>query len=159
MESKPRNGDLLIGVAFALFGVFVVFESLRMPYWERETFMMSPGIVPLCSGAVLLLLGVIYGGKALFAGAWKGWGGWLKGLGSDTEIHRLLILTGIVSFYSIGLVGRVNFFLATLLFHALVFAYLRIGGWVKWTSYSVGATLLVAVLLPKLFDMPLPEIE
>lgn len=121
--------------------------------------MMSPGIVPLISGAVLALLGLIYGGKAMYAGAWRGWHAWGKGLSSDPEMHRLVILVGIVALYAVGLVGRVNFLLATFLFHALVFAYLRIGGWVKWGGYSVGATLLVAVLLPKLFDMPLPEVE
>lgn len=159
MDSEPRNGDFLIGAAFVLFGGFVVFESLRMPYWEKDTFMMSPGIVPLISGAVLALLGLIYGGKAMYAGAWRGWHAWGKGLSSDPEMHRLVILVGIVALYAVGLVGRVNFLLATFLFHALVFAYLRIGGWVKWGGYSVGATLLVAVLLPKLFDMPLPEVE
>ncbi|MBT5707527.1 MAG: hypothetical protein HOI66_14515 [Verrucomicrobia bacterium] len=73
MDSEPRNGDFLIGAAFVVFGGFVVFESLRMPYWEKDTFMMSPGIVPLFSGGVLALLGLIYGGKAVCAGAWRGW--------------------------------------------------------------------------------------
>ena len=158
MEDR-QSGDLLLGVAFVLFGAVVGVEALRMPYWERETFFLAPGFVPLLTGVALSLLGVVYGIRAGLAGAWQNWAGWFRDLRTNPENKRLMVLLAIVLVYTVGLVGRMGFFWATLVFHGTIFGYLRIGGWLKWLGVSIGATLFVAVLLPRLFEMPLPEIE
>lgn len=157
--SDAKNGDLLVALGFVLGGGFVVFESLRMPYWEQDTYLMSPGIVPLLAGSVLCLLGLVYGGQSVGSGALRGWPRWVRDLASNEETHRLVVLLSLVLIYGIGLIGRVPFFVATLVFHAGIFGYLRVGGWLKWGVCTAGATVFVAVLLPRLFDMPLPEVE
>lgn len=136
-----------------------MFESLRMPYWEQETYLMSPGIVPFLAGTVLCVLGLIYGVQSVWGGALRGWRGWWGNVFSNEENHRLVVLLTLVLIYGVGLIGRVPFFVATLVFHAGVFGYLRVGGWLKWSVCTAGATLFVAVLLPRLFDMPLPGTE
>ncbi len=156
---RGGNGDLLLGLAVVAFGGFVVFEAARMPYWEPDMYMMSPGIVPALVGGVLVLMGLVYTLQAILAGGWKGWTVWWQGIVADPENRRLGVLVALMLVYTVGLVGRVPFFVATLFFHGALFGYLRIGAWWKWGTYTLGATLVVAVGLPKLFEMPLPGAE
>jgi hypothetical protein len=61
-----------------------------------------------------------------------------------------------MTLYIFGLIGYVPFIVATLIYHALIFFYLKIGGPVKIVIYTLIATTLVAVFLPRVFDMPVP---
>ena len=107
-KSTGGNGDLLLGLAVVAFGGFVVFEASRMPYWEKDMFMMSPGIVPALVGSILFLMGLVYSGQALLAGGWKGWSGWMAGLVSDPEFRRLGVLVSLLLIYTVGLVGQIG---------------------------------------------------
>ena len=61
-----------------------------------------------------------------------------------------------MGFYVLGLLGRVHFFIATLIYFGAIFTYLKIGSRGKIAFYSLLATFLSAFLLPRLFEMPLP---
>ncbi|MEJ2169331.1 MAG: tripartite tricarboxylate transporter TctB family protein, partial [Desulfobacterales bacterium] len=149
-------GELMLGLFVSLFSLFVIEESLRMPQRGHLGIMMSPGVVPLFTGIMLLLLSIVINVRALRGGGLHYVGSLLRSIRSQEEIRRFLWILGFMTLYIVGLIGHVPFIAATLIYHILIFIYLRIGGPVKIVIYTLIATGLVAVFLPRVFDMPVP---
>jgi hypothetical protein len=80
----------------------------------------------------------------------------LHAVRKEEEIRRFLWILGFMTLYIVVLIGYLPFIVATLIYHALIFFYLKIGGPVKIIIYTLIATALVAVFLPGVFDMPVP---
>jgi len=151
-----RAGELLLGLFVTFFSLFVIEESLRMPQRGHLGILMSPGVVPLFTGIVLFALSLVINVRALRGGGLHYVNSLLRSLRNDEEIRRFLWILGFMALYIVGLIGRVPFIAATLIYHALIFFYLRIGGPLKIIVYTLIATALVAVFLPRVFDMPVP---
>lgn len=153
---KDMAGELMLGLFVSFFSLFVILESLRMPQRGHLGIMMSPGFVPLFTGIVLFLLSLVINVRALRGGGLQYVGLLLQGIRREEEIRRFLWILGFVTLYIVGLIGYVPFIVATLIYHALIFFYLKIGGPVKIVIYTLIATSLVAVFLPRVFNMPVP---
>ena len=151
-----RAGELLLGTFVSLFALFVIVESLRMPQKGHLGIIMSPGFVPLFTGIVLLFLSMIINVKALRGGGLNYVVALCKSARDEEEIRRFLWILGFMALYIVGLIGYLPFTVATLIYHLLIFYYLRIGGPLKIAVYTLIATGLVAVFLPRIFDMPVP---
>jgi hypothetical protein len=149
-------GELLLGLFVSLFSLFVIVESLRMPQRGHLGIMMSPGFVPLFTGIVLFLLSIVINIRALRGGGHQYVGSLLRSIPNEEEVRRFLWILGFMTLYVVGLIGYMPFIAATLIYHALIFFYLKIGGPVKIVIYTLIATVLVAVFLPRIFEMPLP---
>ena len=149
-------GELMLGLFVSFFSLFVILESLRMPQRGHLGIMMSPGFVPLFTGIVLFLLSLVINVRALRGGGLQYVGSLLQSIRREEEIRRFLWILGFVTLYIVGLIGYVPFIVATLIYHALIFFYLKIGGPVKIVIYTLIATALVAVFLPRVFNMPVP---
>ncbi len=149
-------GELMLGLFVSLFSLFVIVESLRMPQRGHLGIMMSPGFVPLFTGLVLFLLSMVINVRALRGGAHQYIGSLLRSIRNEEEIRRFLWILGFMTLYIVGLIGYMPFIAATLIYHVLIFFYLKIGGPVKIVIYTLIATVLVAVFLPRVFDMPVP---
>ncbi len=155
-STLQRNGEFLLGFLLMAFSAFVIVESLRMPYWEKDLFLMGPGFVPLLSGAALFFTSLAVTISAGTNGGWKDWKAWSNAQFRNEENVRLLVILALLSVFIFGLIGRVRFVVAVAVFHALIFTYLRVGGVSKIVICTIGATLLVGVALPKFFEMELP---
>jgi hypothetical protein len=153
---RDKAGELLLGSFVTIFSLFVIVESLRMPQRGHLGILMNPGFVPLFTGIVLLLLSMVINIRALRSGGLQYVGSLVKSIRSEEEIRRFLWILGFITLYVVGLIGYVPFIAATLIYHALIFIYLKIGGPVKIVIYTLIATALVAVFLPSVFDMPVP---
>ena len=151
-----RAGEFLLGTCVSLFALFVIVESLRMPQKGHLGIIMSPGFVPLFTGIVLLFLSMIINVKALRGGGLKYVVALCKTTREEEEVRRFLWILGFMVLYIVGLIGYLPFAVATLIYHALIFFYLRIGGPLKIVFYTLIATGLVALFLPRIFDMPVP---
>lgn len=149
-------GELLLGLLVSAFSIFVIVESIRMPLRGHLGILMSPGFVPLLTGLGLLILSLIIDVGAIRKGAIGRIGDLLSDIAGDEENRRFLVILGLMAGYTIGLIGRMPFWAATAIFHFLIFSYLKIGGWPKIIFFTALATVLVALLLPGLFEMPLP---
>ena len=149
-------GELMLGLFVSFFSLFVILESLRMPQRGHLGIMMSPGFVPLFTGIVLFLLSLVINVRALRGGGLQYVGSLLQSIRREEEIRRFLWILGFMILYIVGLIGYVPFIAATLIYHALIFFYLKIGGPVKIVIYTLIATALVAVFLPRVFNMPVP---
>lgn len=156
LEGIDRAGELLLGLCVSLFAIFVIVESLRMPKKGHLGIMMSPGFVPLFTGVALLFLSLFINVRAMRAGGLKYIGALCKSIRDEEELRRFLWILGFMVLYIVGLIGHMPFLAATLIYHALIFSYLRIGGPLKIVIYTLIATGLVALFLPNVFDMPVP---
>jgi hypothetical protein len=112
----PR-ADFLTGLAFALLGLAVVWASLEMPRFADRNIdpYTVPGLVPGVLGAIILALGTALLVRAARAGGWR-----LAGLRPEggPGTRRLVLALVLCLGYAAGLVGRMPFWLATLLFVA-----------------------------------------
>jgi len=151
-----RAGELMLGLGVSFFALFVIVESLRMPQRGHLGIMMSPGFVPLFTGIVLLFLSLVINVRALRGGGLKHIGALYQSIRNDEELGRFMWILGFMVLYIVGLIGYVPFLVATLIYHALIFFYLKIGGPLKIVIYTLIATGLVALFLPRVFDMPVP---
>jgi len=149
-------GDLVLSILITLFAVFVIVESLRMPHRGHLGLLVTPGFSPFFTGVALLLLSLILDVRAMRRKGHIHLASWLKEAVSEEENRRFLVLLAATSLYAVILLGRVPFVAATLVFHALIFSYLKIGKPIKIIAYALLATGLVSLLLPKLFEMPVP---
>jgi hypothetical protein len=156
IPGMDRAGELLLGLCVSIFAIFVIVESLRMPQKGHLGIVMSPGFVPLFTGVVLLFLSMIINVRALRGGGLKYVGALYRSVRTDEEMRRFLWILGFMVLYIVGLIGYLPFIVATLIYHALIFYYLRIGGPLKTVIYTLLATGLVAFFLPRVFDMPVP---
>ena len=151
-----RAGELLLGTCVSLFALFVIVESLRMPQRGHLGIIMSPGFVPLFTGLVLLFLSMIINVRALRGGGLKYVAALFRTTRDEEEIRRFLWILGFMVLYIVGLIGHLPFAVATLIYHLLIFYYLKIGGPLKIAVYTLIATGLVALFLPRIFSMPVP---
>ena len=149
-------GELMLGLFVSFFSLFVIVESIRMPQRGHLGILMSPGFVPLFTGMVLFLLSIVINLRALRGGGLQYVGSLLRSIRNEEEIRRFLWILGFMTLYIVGLIGHMPFIAATLIYHVLIFFYLKIGGPVKIVIYTLIATVLVAVFLPRVFDMPVP---
>lgn len=155
-SDKGSSGELLLGLAMTAFSIFVIVEAVRMPQRGPGGFLMSPGFVPLLTGAVLLLLCSWLTISAVLRGGYRHLRQYLRESFSDDENRRFLVILAIMAFYVVGLLGRVPFVAATLIYYVLLFVYIKAGSLIKIAFYTLLATFLFAFFLPRLFEMPLP---
>lgn len=158
-EPKPNSdfrGEFLLGLLLISFSIFVTVEAARMPQRGTEGFLMSPGFVPLLTGSVLLLLSIIFTLSAIQKDGFRQLKEWLRESIVDQESRRFLVIMALMALYVIGLLDRLPFVGATLIFHILIFSYLKVGGPKKIVFYAFFAAFFIGFFLPWLFEMPLP---
>ncbi len=151
-----RAGELLLGMCVSLFALVGIVKSLRMPQKGHLGIILSPGFVPLFTGIVRLFLSMIINVRALRGGGLKYVAALCRATRDEEEIRRFLWILGFMVLYIVGLIGHLPFTVATLIYHLLIFYYLKIGGPLKIAVYTLIATGLVALFLPRIFDMPVP---
>ncbi|UCC96638.1 MAG: tripartite tricarboxylate transporter TctB family protein [Phycisphaerales bacterium] len=155
-DHSAFNGDFLLGLVLLGSSLFVMIESLRMPMRGSSGFLMSPGFAPCLLAGALFCLSAGYTVGAYLKGGARGLRPWLRRAVTDPDSRRLGILVILIGGYVIALAGRIPFSIATLIYHGAIFYYLNVGNFLKIVVYSILATLLVAFVLPMLFEMPLP---
>lgn len=122
-EASPRL-DLLVAAVLLAFGVAIVVLSLGMPTFAEQSGsgLTAPGIVPGFHGAVIALLAIALGLRAMRRGALSA--GVRRTGGQDAR--SLVSAAGLGIAYAAVLVGRLPFWLATAMF---VFAFIAAFEW------------------------------
>ncbi|MHC4541018.1 MAG: hypothetical protein ACYS74_14745, partial [Planctomycetota bacterium] len=119
-DHSAFNGDFLLGLVLLAFSLFVMIESLRMPVRGPSGFLMSPGFAPCLLGTALFSLSAGYTiGACLKGGARHLWP-WLHHTVTDPDNRKLGILVLLIGVYVIGLLGRIPFSIATLIYHGAI---------------------------------------
>jgi hypothetical protein len=125
---KPENmpkADFVVSIVLMCFGVWIVTHSLQMPRFQEldaDPFSV-PGIVPGILGLIIFVLSLVVFIRSLYRKGYR------LGLTQQTVINfvrdastrRMLLTTLICIVYGLGMVGNMNYYLATFIF---VLAYL-----------------------------------
>jgi hypothetical protein len=154
------KADLVTSLLLIGLGLGAVIESWRMPRLEELAInpYTVPGIVPGFLGAIIALLGLILLARSIRRGAWRlGVGGALGLL--RREGARRLYLSLVLTFgYAAGLVGKVSYWIATVLF---VFLFITLFEWkstltpgqrVRTIGVALGQALVVAAAVTLVFQ-------
>ncbi len=124
--------DLLSGVAFSALGLFMAIKSWYMPRLEHRDVspFTVPGIVTGVLGGVLLVLGIFMIVRAAAKGGWRfaGSGAAIREALLTRGGAKLLLTLGLTLGYAAGLVGRIRFEWATILF---LFVFILLFEWNK----------------------------
>jgi hypothetical protein len=142
----PRT-DLFVGLGLILFGSVAAFESWRMPRFEHLDVQIyqAPGFVPGLLGLTIAVFGLLILIRSLREGAlqWKDAHAAqaLRTMVASIETWRLVMLMVITVGYAWGLVGRMPFWLATIIF---VFAFILLFDWRDAVTRSQRVRLLIS---------------
>jgi hypothetical protein len=121
-QSSSR-ADLIGGVAWIAFGAAIVAASLAMDRLEQfgATLYTAPGLVPGLLGIAIVVLGALLAIRALRSGALAELkAAWRPTAAGSAAAVRAGLATALALVYTLGLLGRMPFWLATALF-VLVF--------------------------------------
>ncbi|NCC63939.1 MAG: tripartite tricarboxylate transporter TctB family protein [Spirochaetia bacterium] len=156
---KTTTSDLIMGVLLLGFGIFLIVEALGMRVYN--TFLDAPGFFPLILGIIFIVFGIV-----MLIGAFRG--GSIEA--AKTTLHkdsllamalkpttkRVVILSFIMVVYIYGLIGRIHFTIATVLYLFVTFWYLKSTTLIKNIIISVVAALLISAVFQYVFKIPLP---
>ena len=155
---EAARSDLRGGVGWMVLGLAVLAACWRMERFESmgATVYTAPGFVPAMFGFALVLLGALL--------AWRGWRSRPAGgtAAAETLVNRRIGITLLLTLlYAAVLVGRVPFWLATVLFVAAFTGHFADGlppARRVFTAMMAGAltTLAVVLVFERLFLVRLP---
>ena len=127
---KPENmpkADFVVSIVLMCFGIWIMIHSYHMPRFEdlgADPFSV-PGIVPGILGLIIFVLSLVVFIRSIYNKGYR------LGLTQQTvtnfvrndSTRRMLLTTLICIVYGLGMVGNMNYYLATFLF-VLVFLIL-----------------------------------
>jgi amino acid permease len=156
METRPlARADLITGAVLAAFGIAAIVESWNMPRLEERSInpWTVPGLVPGLLGVIIAMLGVILAVRSVLAGGMRPGPADADPAEARAGRHRFWLCLILCLVYAILLVGRLPFWLATVLF---VFAFIAAFEWrrddpprartVKWVIAGVIAVLCTVTI-------------
>jgi len=149
--AKMAKADFVTSVVLIALGVAGAVESARMPRFENlniEPYTV-PGIVPGILSVILTLLGVILFIRACASGGWRLEPGRMATALFSSINRRLAIGLALTLGYSVVLVGRMPFWLATAIFMFLFVGIYERGtrDGVKARAVGLATGLLLAVIV------------
>ena len=155
-----RRADIFASSLMIGLGVGVIVSAAKMPWTSTVTgsqnvWYVSPGLFPAVVGALLILFNLKVlshaikdgGADRLFGSTFD----WIRGLGRNDRVHRVVLITVLMAVYVFGAVGRVNFLLASGLFLFTSIALFWWGDGEGKLQKKIPLTILVAVAVPYLF--------
>ncbi|MGQ9509216.1 MAG: tripartite tricarboxylate transporter TctB family protein [Thermodesulfobacteriota bacterium] len=154
-DQESAAGDFIIGLVLLSLSVFIIFESIRMPQKGRWGFFMGPGFLPLILGFVLIGLSGYLILRSLTSNGQAGIILLFRKMKEGVESRRFLIIAGWTAIY-VALIGTIPFLLINFIYFFGIFLYLKVGRLWEVILLSIGASLLVGFITPRIFDMPLP---
>jgi hypothetical protein len=154
-EPNWYAGDYIIGGLFIIFAILMFIGAYNFQWRPRMGIMTSANFTPMLLSVLVVLLTVLMMiltrrrfGKVNFRV-------WMKGVLADEKMQRSFILIGMIAAY-IFLVGLIHFVIVNILFFFAMFWYLKIGTLVRTIIYAVLSGLFVGMVVPYVFQMPLP---
>lgn len=169
MDSKIK--DTVFSILMFLLGGYVVIEGVRMfrkaamPPYRIQNFSISPAMLPVVLGCVLIALSIILFVKS-FAGE-KGFGKIFIArmvtfkdaffVAIKTEgVRKMIIGVIMMAVLIFGFMGRIPFVIGGIIFMFALMMYLRASKWWICLLCSIGSMALIYLLFSVIFRIPLP---
>jgi hypothetical protein len=144
--------DFIASIVLIAFSISVVVSSYTMPRLERRGIdpFSAPGVVPGMIGMILLCLSLILFVRSVRAGGYRLFGAGRDSGGAENPgaVQRVLLTLLISLGYAVGLLGRIDYTAATLLYifgFIVLFEYRR-GVSPLRQKKMLGRALLLAVI-------------
>ena len=161
--------DFIASIVLIAFSLSVIVSSYTMPRLERRGIdpFSAPGVVPGMIGCILLVLALILFVRSVWHGGYR----ILTPAGREERVHqgaalRVLLTLALSLLYAIGLLGRVDYTIGTLLY---IFAFIVLfeyrpsvppGRQLKVIGYALLqaliSSLLITLVFRELFLVDLP---
>lgn len=154
-EKNEAVGDLLMALAFIVFAVLMFLGAYHFPWRARMGVVTSAGFVPILLCALIFLLSIALIIATLQKYSRASLSEWLSSTLVDDRIRRSFTIAVITFIYVLS-IGKINFLAANTLYLIVMFWYLRVGNWIRVIMYGVLNGIFVAVIVPYIFQMPLP---
>jgi len=161
--------DLITAAVFFAFGIAVVLLSLRMPTFTDVggSGLTAPGIVPGFHGVIIAILAIAFAIRSVYRGALKPGGGQPVGYEGLPKISlpRLAIAAGLCLIFAVGMVTRIPFWLAVVIFvtaFIVIFEWpitpphLRLRRVATATLVGLGAGAFMVLVFQEVFLVRLP---
>jgi hypothetical protein len=134
-KEKLRKADVYSGIVIFLFGAWIVWQASKMPMKDswggvQNVWFVSPALLPLFIGAMIMLLGLLLFRTALKTIGMKAFGDTLRWVFSK-NLLQFLNTVSILRFYAIAVlflafvflnIPRIDFFLSATAFFIIYFA-------------------------------------
>ena len=154
MENNNKMKDFISSAVIFSLSLYVLFEGYNIYTKSGKLLYLSPALIPLMLGTIVLFTGSLKeGGLQARAAELKAWSGEVK---ADRGTMRMLVGVVLMGLYTFVLLGMLPFWLATFLFMLLLMYFLEAGSIVKIVVISVLVTGLVIFLFQVCFRVPLP---
>lgn len=121
-KQKLRKVDLVFSLGLIAFGIAVLVAASRMPWTTHQTgvssgWFLSPGLLPAVLGVLLIAFSLNVLANAVAAGGHRDISAFLRGAFSgvarNRRLHRVLLIIVLIGGYVFGLIGHVNYYVAS----------------------------------------------
>ena len=170
MESKTK--EMVFSFALIITGIYVAIEGYRIylraasaPYFITD-FSVSPGFIPVILGIALLLFSVLYLFSCLKAEGksrgevlkmrWSEFAAWMNANSRNKDIAFTIGAVIIMGIYTFVLMEVLSFWVASMIFLAALFFYLRSGKWWKNLIVAVVGVIAIVIVFQYCFNAALP---
>ena len=172
-EEKLRKADIITGICLILLGLAVIYGASRMPMTGtyggvKNVWYVSPAILPIFIGTLIIIFSIGILIRAIKRGGHKGIVRYFSekagGLMQNAEVRRIFMIWIWSSVYIFGLLGRINFYLASFLYLCpFMMLFYRPGGRSLQIKHYISIAFLglvlplgVGYLFNKYLLVPLP---
>lgn len=138
-----------------MYAVLMSIGAYNFRWHPRMGVVTSPAFTPILLSALVTILSCVLIGATLMKHGKVSLIRWFRGVVGDERMQRSLILIVLTGVY-VFLIGRGSFIAVTTVYLFAMYWYLKIGSLRLIILYSLAAGLLVSVLIPYVFQMPLP---
>lgn len=160
MENNKRMKDFVSSIVMLLLSVFVLAQSYGIYKKAGKLLYLSPGLIPMMLGTILLVLSIVLligslkdGGVAARTSEIKSL---FKELKEDPNTMRMLIGVVLMGLYTFVMLGLLPFWIATFIFMMLLMYFLEAGSIPQIVVISAIVTALIILLFQVCFRVPLP---
>lgn len=156
--TKSRNwgaGDLVFSGLLIVFAILMIVGALNFPKRARMGVITSPAFTPILLSILIIVLSLILVGLTLKKYGRVSIPSWFKEVIANDIMQRSYILMVIIGVYILS-IGRIHFLISNLVFLAVMYWFLKIGTWKTVLIYTIASSLLISVVVPYVFQMPLP---
>lgn len=155
--STAGVGDIVLAVGFLIFSILMFIGATQFTWQTAMGFVTSAAFTPLLLSVLVAFLSMVL----IFDTIRKNrksalkFRAWLKEVVADETVRRSFVLVVVTGIYTL-LVGMIPFLLVNFLYLLVMFYYLKIGKLPRVFVYSIANALLIAYVIPYIYQMPLP---
>ena len=150
MDNNKKMKDFLSSIVIFFVALFVIVESRTIYIKAGKLFYLSPALIPMMLGVLLLILSLVLFFSSLkdggFAARKTEIAAFLKAVKEDPNSVRMLVGVLLMALYTFVLMEFLPFWLATFLFMMILMYFLEAGSLIKIVAVSVVITAAVIFL-------------